>query len=53
MKLECSLCHGHLIIHCGNPDCDWWRCPTKGCDHEVYDVHRGLLLHKGGAVEVL
>lgn len=53
VKLSCSVCAGQLARHCRNEDCDWWTCPTRECDAETYDVHRGLLRHADGVVEHL
>lgn len=50
--LLCSLCDGELTDHCHH-DCGWLVCTSKACDAWVYDVDRGTLMHRSGAVEAL
>lgn len=59
MRLTCSGCQRELAPHCRAPEdaresrCDWWRCSNRGCDHDIYDVVLGTLLHTDGVLEDL
>jgi hypothetical protein len=57
---RCTGCERDLKPHC--PDrmetspqshCDWWTCSNRACDHETYDVKRGVLRYTDLHVERL
>lgn len=59
---RCSLCERDLKRHCAVPStekdqgretCGWWRCANQACTANLYDVHRGILVHHDGRVERL
>lgn len=59
MPLACNSCQRVLTPHCKEPTepnqsrCDWWTCTNHACDHDTYDVARGVLLYADRHVERL
>lgn len=48
---KCAGCNGTLVLHCdGSTVCTWYRCPSKGCEHDTYDLRRGVLRYRSGQV---